>query len=143
METLDNDINSSDGIVISSNIKTNLKEAAKWGNFLAIVGFVMLGLMLLGSLFAIVAGSAFGGKSAAFMGVIYLIMVALYFFPTYYLFNFSKKIKQGLNSSVQSEVDLAFQNLKSMFKFMGIFMIVILAFYALALIFGLGARAIM
>ena len=141
METLDTDVNESEGIVINSNGKASLIEAAKWGNFLAIVGFVAIGFMVIGSLLVIVAGSSFGGGQAVLLGIIYLAVSALYFFPALYLFNFSKKIKAGLNSSVQAEVDGALLNLKSMFKFMGIFMIVILSFYVLALIFGIGAGA--
>jgi len=141
METIDNNVNSNDGVTIDSQITGYLKETAKWANFLAIVGFIVVGLMLLGSLFLLGAGAAMGGRIGlpAFTSVLYLGMTALYFFPTYYLYLFSKKIKIGLNSQSQSEVNIAFENLKKMFKFMGIFMIVILAFYVLALLFGIGA----
>jgi len=58
------------------------------------------------------------------------------------MYNFSKKIKIGLNSSTQSYVELAFENLKKMFKYMGILMIVILGIYAIFLLFGAFALSI-
>jgi len=141
METIDNETNDLDGIQLSSQIKQNLKETAKWANFLAIVGFVMLGLIVVGALFMFGAGaSAFGGGSIIAVGFGYILMAVLYFFPTYYLFLFARKIKLGLNSTIQSEVDEAFLNLKKLFKFTGILMVVVLSIYALfflvALVFG-------
>ena len=142
METLDNDVTATEGIVINSNGKANLLESSKWGNFLAIVGFVMLGLMVLGGLFVMVAGASIGSGQFGMFGIIYIIVAALYFFPILYLFNFARKIKTGLSNGSQADVDTALENLKSMLKFMGIFMIVILSFYALIFIFG-GAMSFM
>ncbi len=135
IETIDNEINGANGINFSSQIKQSLSETAKWAKFLAIVGFVMLGLIVLAALFMFIAGaSTFGG--ASFLGIAfgYLLMAALYFFPTYYLYLFSRKIKLGFNSSIQSEVDEAFLNLKKLFKFVGILMIIMLSIYALILL---------
>ena len=138
METLDNDV-SNEGVAINSQISGFLKETAKWANFMAIVSFVMLGLMVLGAFGFMALGSSIGGGSAVAAGVLYLLLTLLYFFPTLYLFNFAKKIKLGLNSSIQSEVELAFENLKKMFKYMGILMVIMLSVYALVLLFGIGA----
>tara|TARA_B110000285_G_scaffold15442_1_gene15220 strand:+ start:1218 stop:1646 length:429 start_codon:yes stop_codon:yes gene_type:complete len=134
MDTLDNNL-SVEGVAINSKISDYLKETAKWTNFLSIIGFVMIGLMVIGAFVIIVVGSSFGGGQATAGGLAYLLMALLYFFPTFYMYNFSKKIKIGLNSSVQSEVELAFENLKKMFKYIGVLMIVILSIYAIALLF--------
>ena len=132
METIDNETNDLNGIQFSSQIKQNLTETAKWAKFLAIIGFVMLGFILVAALFMFVAGtSAFGGVSFIGIALGYLLMAALYFFPTYYLFLFARKIKLGLNSSIQSEVDEAFLNLKKLFKFTGVLMLIVLSVYAL------------
>lgn len=134
MDTLDNNI-SNDGVEINSQISNYLKETAKWTNFLSVVGFVMIGLMVIGAFMAMAVGSSFSGPGAAAGGLAYLLMALLYFFPILYMYNFSKKIKIGLNSSIQSEVELAFENLKKMFKYMGVLMIVILSIYAIFLLF--------
>ena len=98
METLDNDVHSSEGAAINPNGKEFLLEGAKWAGFLAIVGFIMVGLMAVGSLFVLAVGSSLGGVQGALGGIISLAMISLYFFPTLYLYNFSVKIKKGLNS---------------------------------------------
>jgi hypothetical protein len=143
METLDNNLNQN---TLSNTSKAFILETAKWAKFLAIVGFVMLGLMAIVVLFMLVAGVAFMNMSRSFgagasgsMGMIafiYIAMIVLYFFPTYYLYQFASKIKSGLLSGNDSNVDSGFENLKSTFKFMGIFMIVVLSLYGLALVFS-------
>ena len=138
METIDNGMSDESGVKFTSQIKKNLKETAKWANFLAIIGFVMLGLIIVTALFMFGAGATvFGGGSVIAIGFGYLLMAALYFFPTYFLFLFARKIKVGLNSSIQSEVDLAFLNLKKLFKFTGIIMIIMLSIYALILLLAI------
>ncbi len=64
---------------------TYFREAAKWARFIAIIGFIFCGLMVLvglfaGSMMATMMGSAFGGYSAIGGGVftvIYLLFALL------------------------------------------------------------------
>jgi hypothetical protein len=119
-----------------------LGETAKWAKFLAILGFIFCGLFVLGGLFAgsILSGAMgrFGGDSSRISGValsfIYILGALLYFFPCLYLFNFASKMQVALRNNDQQQMTQSFKNLKSCYKFVGILMIVILAFYALALI---------
>jgi len=134
METLDKDFSNSD-LVISTQSKNFLKYAAKWASFLAIVGFVSLGLLVLIGIVMLLIGSQFsggsGGAPIALFSVIYIGMAALYFFPIYYLFLFGQKIKKAVRSTNQSDLEGGFENLKSCFKFLGIFTIVIISLYIL------------
>ncbi|MBB6609768.1 hypothetical protein H7F15_01845 [Pontibacter sp. Tf4] len=130
-----------------------LRNTAKWGKFLAIVGFVGVGFMVLAGIFAgtmlgaamsQAGGDGFGSAGGGFFTVFYLIFAALYFFPVLYLYKFSDKMKAALDSKDEDLITESFKNLKSLFKFMGILTIVILGFYGLAIIFmsigaGLGA----
>ncbi len=79
----------------------------------------------------------------AFLTVLYLAMAVLYFFPIYYLFQFSSKIKAALQTQSSELLEQAFSNLKSHYKFMGILLIIVLGLYAIALIFGGLAAAMM
>lgn len=127
-----------------------LRETAKWAKFLAIVGFVIMGLFLLVIVFAgaslsALMSSQYGGASSGF-GVMWMIMMVafmlIYFFPTLYLYKFATKMQVALRNNDQETLNSSFENLKSCFKFMGILMIILLSFYALAFIFGmLGALA--
>ena len=78
-----------------------------------------------------------GGPSVALVSFIYILMIALYFFPLYYLYNFSVKMTESIKSASSMSMESAFENLKSHYKFMGIFMIVILSIYALIFLFGI------
>jgi hypothetical protein len=143
--SLDSNFENASGLKITQQAKSFILETAKWAKFLAIVGFVFIGLMVIGAFFMLIAGAALPGMggAGAGVGILYLLMALLYFFPTYYLLIFANKIKVGISQSIQNDVDTGFENLKSMFKFMGILMIVVLGIYALfiviALIAGLSA----
>jgi hypothetical protein len=122
-----------------------LRTSAKWTMFLSIVGFIFIGLMLIGgaimtvSLAAIPDDPAFGGINPFgavknFIGIIYLVMAAIYFFPVLYLYKYSKGVKEALNFNNSEVLAEALQNLKSHYKFIGILTIVLLCVYALAFI---------
>jgi len=119
-----------------------MRETAKWARFLSIVGFVMVGLIVLGGVFAgtfmgsmmAAAGSPIGGVGIA---LLYIGMAALYFFPTLYLFRYSKNTKQAIETNSEDLLTEGVGNMKSVFKFWGIFMAIILAFYAVILVFSI------
>ena len=126
------------------NVTTSSKDflliASKWANFLAILSFIGIGLMVLGGLIVIIIGTTFSSfqTSAAPMGLFglfYLLLALLYFFPTLYLFNFSQNIQNALTNSNQQNLDLGFENLKSFFKFIGIFAIITISLYILLIVF--------
>ena len=79
METLDKDFTNTD-LVITTQSKNYLLYAAKWAGFLSIIGFISLGLMILGGLFIGIAG---GSSQFGIIGFIYLGMAVIYFFPIY------------------------------------------------------------
>ena len=131
---------------ISDNILGYLKETANWAYFLSILGFIGIGLMVIfGSLFgtfmaALSGASAYQTGLTAGVGFVYVVLALVYFFPVYYLFNFSRKMKNALNSKNNEAFISAFSNLKSHYKFVGIFTIVIISIYLLLFLFaGLGA----
>lgn len=132
------------GSVLNTEIKSYLAETAKWGYFLSIVGFIGIGLMVLAGLFMGTFLSSFGAAagtmgliSPMFITVLYLVLAGLYFFPVLYLYKFSTQMKVALRSDNESELTSAFQNLKSLYKFMGILTAVILGIYALLFVFGM------
>ena len=136
------------GIINDSEVKTNLTETAKWAKFLAILGFIGIAFMVIGALFAgAFLGSQPGMGAADFpftpgmISIIYLLIAVLYFFPIYYLYNFSVKMKNALLSGNDSLLKEAFGHLKSHYKFIGIFTIVFIALYFLAIIIGIFVAA--
>jgi len=146
MESLDSNVVKENAFFNTDEIRSYLSETAKWGKFLAILGYIGIGLMVMMAIGVMAIGSASDlfpgtGMNMGAFGLIYIALAAFYFFPVYYLHQFSVKMKQGLTSQDQQHVTAAFQNLKSLFKFMGIFTVVILSIYALAIIIALVAGA--
>jgi hypothetical protein len=147
MEPFENHQNPENVIFLSSGIKKYLLETSKWGKFLAIMGYVTMGLLILIGLIIMLASplisrSANVGFPLVIAGIMYTLMAVLYYFPVTYLYKFSVKMKNGLISNDHKPVTLGFENLKSLFKFMGVFTIIIISLYALILIIFLFATMI-
>lgn len=133
--------------------KAHMLETARWAKFLAIVFFILFGLVLV-SMVAMIAlvsnisnkyGASGADVAALNSGVsIISIIVALglYFYPVYALYKFSSVLKTGINTANQEEFNRALGYQKSMFKYMGILTIIALVFYGIAIVFmGVGLIA--
>jgi hypothetical protein len=127
--------------------KSYLLETTKWTKFLTVVSLVMMGLVLLAFIFAGAAmstvSSSYGGAAgmgalgATGMIILFIFVFALYFYPIYAMLKFSNLTKAGILSADQQRFNEGLGYLKGAFKYMGILMIIVLAFYALIFIFGL------
>lgn len=126
---------------VSAFAQNFLNECARWGKFLSIVGFILCGIMAVLAFFiptlimnlppynSIASGLSSG--LAAGMTVLYIVFALLFFFPCFYLYKFSVKMRSSLTDASQENFDNSLQNLKSVFKFYGIVAIVTLSIYAL------------
>jgi hypothetical protein len=131
---------------LDHEVSSHLSQTAKWAKFLAIVGFVGCGFIVLlavffGTMASTLSQSPFG--AAAVMGaggfmqiVLLLAMVILYFFPCLFLFNFSNKMLRALRNNDQETLIASFRNLKLCFKYVGILTIVIISLYLLLFLFA-------
>lgn len=144
-------------LTIDPITKAHLSETARWAKFLAIVGMIFLALMLVFGIFLSTmmtsAASRFGevdgyNTSSIFAGfgvgmaVLYIILAVIAFFPLLFLLRFSNRMKAALVNNDQQQLNTSFQNLKVYFRYLGIITIIILALYAIAIVFGvLGAAA--
>ncbi|MFN8239213.1 MAG: hypothetical protein U0X39_00440 [Bacteroidales bacterium] len=137
----------------------HLNTTRKWTMFLAILGFVFLGLMLIigvtaGSLVkgmlsglsgmqgmegmegmegVDVAGAA-GGLAGGLMIFFILIFAVIYFFPLFYLLKYSSHSKKAVETLDANELTLALKFMKKYWVYMGILIIVLLAIYLLLFI---------
>lgn len=129
----------------------NLNETGKWTNFLSIMGFIFIGLMIvlgffIGSIFSENANDQNNTPfSGTIIGFIYLMMGLIYFFPVLYLYKFSTFTKKALMHQNPDDLNEAFKNLKAHYRFMGIITIVLIAIYLLAFVIGIffGASGLM
>jgi hypothetical protein len=117
-----------------------LKTGAKWAKFLAILGFIGTGFMILAALLMMAMSSS--GRSGlmgpsipnGLIGFIYIVMAGVYFYPTLCLFNFSDKIKKAFITLDNNVLVESFRNLKNMFQYIGITTIVIIGLYILGIV---------
>jgi type III secretory pathway component EscS len=129
--------------------KAYLRETAKWAKFLAIVGLVFSILIMIIGVFAGTfisnimaatnpqAASLYGGGMGVMIGVVYVALGAIYIIPCYYLLKFANQAKAALNSDDSNLLAEALGNHKSVYKFMGVLMIILLSLYALIIVFAI------
>ncbi|MEQ8243096.1 hypothetical protein [Fulvivirga sp.] len=130
---------SNEGVKLTDQALKNLNETRKWTMFISIVGFVFVALMVLIALFigSVMSNLPTGSSmpiSKGFATVIYLVIAAIYFFPIYYLYKFSAHMKIGIVSRSQEDIDIAFKNLNAHYKFLGVLVAIVIAFYVFVLI---------
>jgi hypothetical protein len=147
MESNENLLNSE--LQIDATTHAHLSETAKWANFLSIVGFVLSVIIALAALFSgMIKGSlrdSYGGGlsslGAGFVMIVYLVIAALYFFMSLFLYRFASKMKVALYANDQENLNNSFLNLKNLYKLMGILTIIYLCLIALVLILAIGGAA--
>jgi hypothetical protein len=124
------------GIELNEDSIGHLRETAKWANFLAILGIIVLSLMVLGGIFMTLIATAALPIGGIFMFFIYLVFAAVYAVPIYYLYKFAQTTRYALNNLNSFQLAEALGYLKSTFKFMGILAIAMLCLYALIFMFS-------
>jgi MFS family permease len=126
-------------IEIGQETLKDLNTTRKWTMFLSIVGFIVVGVILVTGIFTGVFLSVFNtSEDPRFPGwlsfsVLILLSVAC-FVPALYLFRFSKYILAAVKTRDTRKLQKGFRNLKRYYVFTGILVIVILALYLFVLI---------
>lgn len=148
MEDLDNYSQMGGSLVITNEIRDYLYETSKWGKFLAILGYIGLGLLILIAIGMMLGGAMISQFSqtkfpVGIMGGVYIVMAIVYYFPVSFLHKFSNRIRQGLDLNNMTDITYGFKNLKSLYKFTGIATIVVLSLYIVIFIVGIIAAAMM
>jgi hypothetical protein len=129
-----------DGLQIDADMQSDLLTASRWGNILAIIGFVLTGIGALIGLIMIVgfaSMSAFGGMPgmegvAPMMvgaGILYMVVLLLYGLPLLYLRRFATNMKAAIDGDGNQSLATSFENLGRLFKFLGIFTLVLIGVY--------------
>lgn len=132
--------------------REHLAMAGRWAFFIAIVYFVLIGIGIVGMIFGLLAvgaaGAIFPGLPASF-GTWYftlmLCVMALMIIPTLYLYRFGVNALAAVKGDDEAAMSHSLANLGRLFRFMGIYIIVVLGLCLTALIVaviaGLGAAA--
>jgi hypothetical protein len=136
-------------IVINDLMEEGLNKMVYWGKFFAVLGFVMIGFLLLGgvgmlfspmsstsSVLATMPEFEQFGSMMKYYSLFYIVTAALYYFPSKYLYDFSVLGRKALVRSSTDDMGKALSSLGSAFKFWGVFTIVLFSVYVVVLLGG-------
>ena len=132
------DIPSPDQLKVSEFTRKNFKEISQWTIVFSILGFVFIGIMIIGGFFLGTYITKLSGQEESlpfpgyFFGIIYAFMAAIYFPPVLFLYKFTRSIRKSIGENSSAEMDQAFQNLKSHYRYIGILTSIMLIIYVMA-----------
>jgi NADH:ubiquinone oxidoreductase subunit 5 (subunit L)/multisubunit Na+/H+ antiporter MnhA subunit len=120
---------------LTENSKEYLRTTAKWTKFMAVISFIGIGFLALSGLILTLTGffipyDTLNGMMLfplGITGVIYFILSLVIIIPTLYLYRFSQKTIESLESNNSETLESAIENMKSYWKFNGILTIVSIA----------------
>jgi uncharacterized membrane protein YqjE len=122
---------------VSESVKSSLDTMVYWSKFLAILGYIGVGLMVLLAIIMFVMPTSYYYYNTSFVCFFYLIIAVIYYYPASYLYKFATNTRHALNSDNQTGLNNGLSNLASNFKFVGVMAVVIMSIYALMFVFGL------
>jgi len=136
METsIDQDIANS---ILTETSRSHLKTASGWAMFLAILGAIGVGIMLLAGIVFFFTSSNFTTEAMpfnpAYFSLIYLVLAIIYAIPVYNTFKFSRAAARAASSAENTTLEECLAHLKALFKNMGIMTIVFISLYFVAII---------
>lgn len=122
-----------------------LRKTRPWVLFMSVMILLACALLLLGAVGTLIVGSfggaPGGGVGVITLGVVYLIMAALYLYPATRLFRFAAAIRKVRGADQAAAVEDALRQQLAFWRFMGIVSIAILIIYALffliVIVFGI------
>lgn len=140
-----NDITISDAsketLQFSAESAAYLLRAAKWGKFLAIMGFIFTGLLVIVGVLLSFVINKLPEESipnmpfpAGVISVIYIVIAGIYIAPVIFLNSFCNNAIKAVNLGKTEHLTESIRNLKNLFVFVGIATIVILVLYTLILV---------
>lgn len=131
---------------LSPDDADQIHATAKWARLVAILGFVFLGIMLL---IGLTMGSFLGRMLAMnaamtgqvmpvdpamlglLYGVIFLVAVVIYFFPTLFLYQYATRTLRALRGGFDvAQFSKGIGAQRSFFAYIGILMIILVVLYA-------------
>ncbi|MFD0894037.1 hypothetical protein KBB96_03155 [Luteolibacter ambystomatis] len=134
----------SSGPAVDSEAIRMLQLTRPWVRFCSVIGFIGTGFLILGGLAMLVGGAIAGASTRTsavpfpgfniVFGLVYLVMAALYVFPSIKLWSYGSAITRLMMSGSSMDLVQALNLQRSFWKFVGIMVCVIMVIYALAIV---------
>jgi len=123
---------------VSPSIVELLRQTKPWVRLLAVLGFIGIGLMLLGSFAMLALGSTLGkGLPIGFgfgMMLAYMLMAGIQLPAVLFLNRYASRIASLVNSNSPSDLEEALAAQKSFWRYIGILTLILLCLYALIIV---------
>jgi hypothetical protein len=145
-DILDDKTVNAGNLSLSSDGVKDLKTGRGWAMFVAIVGIIGTGFMVIAAFIMFAMGSAMNsqmGFPGAILGVVYLVLAGINLIPIIFCMKFASKAGIACDQNDNTAFNLAIRNLRTMFKSTGIIVIAVLSLYIVgiivAFIFGMSS----
>ena len=126
MENNQQDLLGNTDLQVDGHAKMQLGETAKWGKFIAIVMFILAGLIII---FGLIAGAALsgtfrrlggaydilGGFEGPVLIIVFVFIAAVIALIYYFLYQFSVKVKAAVVTENKQDLGTALKSLKTFF----------------------------
>lgn len=122
-----------------------LKQTADWTKFMAVLGFISLGMMIFsGGILATLSGVLPSGNELSYAyndlgengmmitGILYVALGALMIIPYAYLNKFSNTCRNAIRNQEEQLLEDSFYFMKAYWKFLGIFTIAMISLMLIA-----------
>lgn len=127
-------------IEIGTESLNNLNITRKWTMFLSVLGFIILGLIIVAGLTTSLFLTTFKTQEAnlgipeSLLILLFIVIGAIYFFPVFFLFRFSRNTRDAVQNLDPQKLRKGFRNLRLYFAYIGIMVIVVLSVYLVLLL---------
>lgn len=136
-----------ENLIVTKEAASLLGSISKWTKFLAILAFILLGLMVLSILGVGITISSINahemrqgmfpynpGVFSWAYAILYILVLCVYAIPFYYLYNFSSKVKKAVDTNNVAALTDSFRFLEKHYLFIGIVTIIWLIFMVIGII---------
>ena len=114
-----------------------LRRTKPWVTFLAVLGFIGTGLMGLCGLFFLAVTSSIPNMPSGFstgMGLVYLVLAAVYVFPSLYLLRYGSAIGRLVRDPRMERLVVALSQQRSFWTLVGIITAVLVGLYPVTIV---------
>lgn len=127
---------------VTAALYESMRGTKPWVRFLAVLGFIGSGLMVLGGFFMLIGGGlmAVSDKQAmpfagfpVVIALVYLVMGAIYLYPAVRLWAYGTRIGEMLASQSMHDLEAAIESQRRFWRVVGIYVIVLIGIYVLAI----------
>ncbi|HKL96092.1 MAG TPA: DUF5362 family protein [Paludibacteraceae bacterium] len=120
-------------LVVTENCKKDLLITAKWSRIYAIISIFSVAILLVVGIVLLVSSFFIDNQQIGLdkemlapAGVMYILLGLLLIIPTMYLLQFGQNTKKAVAEDNLELMELAINRMKSYWKFMGVFTLVVI-----------------